>query len=152
MANPIPKGYHTVTPYLIVTGGADAIEFYKSAFGAIEYQRMQDDSGKVRHAEIGIGNSRIMLADESPELGALSPATVGGSPVSIHLYVEDVDAVVANAVAAGASLTRQVADQFYGDRVGGVTDPFGHRWFVATHNEDLTMDEIRARAVVAQGR
>src|SRR5215510_920085 len=114
MAKPIPDGYHTVTPYLIVIGGTDAIEFYKSAFGAIEHERMQDDSGKVRHAEISIGNSRIMLADEDPELGALSPTTIGGSPVSIH-YVEDVDAVVANAVAAGAGLTRQVSDQFYGD-------------------------------------
>jgi PhnB protein len=151
MAKPIPDGYHTVTPYLIVIGGADAIEFYKSAFGAIEHERMQDDSGKVRHAEISIGNSRIMLADENPELGALSPKTFGGSSVSIHLYVEDVDAVVANAVAAGADLTRQIADQFYGDRVGGVTDPFGHRWFVASHKEDLTMDEIRARAA-AQSR
>jgi PhnB protein len=146
MAKSIPDGYHTVTPYLIVSGAADAIEFYKGAFGAIEHERMQDDSGKVRHSEISIGNSRLMLADESPELGALSPKTIGGSPVSIHLYVDDVDAVVANAVAAGASLTRQVADQFYGDRVGGITDPFGHLWFVATHKEDLTMDEIRARA------
>jgi len=147
MAKPMPDGYHTVTPYLIVIGGADAIEFYKHAFGAIEHERMQDDSGRIRHAEISIGNSRIMLADENKEFGALSPKTIGGSPVSIHLYVEDVDAVVANAVAAGASLTRQVTDQFYGDRVGGVTDPFGHRWFVATRTEDLTMDEIRARAV-----
>jgi PhnB protein len=147
MAKPVPDGYHTVTPYLIVSDGADAIEFYKGAFGALEHERMQDDSGKVRHAEISIGNSRIMLADESPELGALSPKTIGGLPVSIHLYVEDVDAVVANAVAAGARVTRQVADQFYGDRVGGVIDPFGHRWFVGTHKEDLTMDEIRARAV-----
>ena len=147
MAKPVPDGYHTVTPYLIVSDGADAIEFYKGAFGALEHERMQDDSGKVRHAEISIGNSRIMLADESPELGALSPKTIGGSPVSIHLYVDDVDAVVANAVAAGARVTRQVADQFYGDRFGGVIDAFGHRWFVGTHKEDLRMDEIRARAV-----
>jgi PhnB protein len=146
MAKSIPDGYHTVTPYLIVSGAAEAIEFYKGAFGALEHERMQDESGKVRHAEISIGNSRLMLADENLELSALSPKTIGGSPVSIHLYVEDVDAVVANAVAAGASLTRQVADQFYGDRVGGISDPFGHRWFVATHKEDLTMDEIRARA------
>jgi PhnB protein len=146
MAKPIPEGYHTVTPYLIVRGGTDAIEFYKGAFGAVEHERVHDDCGNVRHAEISIGDSRIMLADESPELRALSPKTIGGSPVSIHLYVEDVDAVVAKAVAAGASLTRPVADQFYGDRVGGITDPFGHRWFVATHKEDLTMDEIRACA------
>jgi PhnB protein len=147
MSKPIPDGYHTVTPYLIVNGGSDAIEFHKRAFGAVEHERMQDDCGKVRHAEISIGNSRIMLADETPEFGALGPKTIGGTPVNIHLYVEDVDAVVANAVAAGANLTRQVADQFYGDRVGGITDPFGHRWFVATHKEDLTMEEIRARAV-----
>lgn len=150
MTKAIPDGYHTLTPYLIVNGGAKALEFYGRALGAVERDRMQDPSGKVRHAEITIGDSRIMLADEHPEIGALSPQTIGGSPVSLHLYVEDVDAVVARAVAAGATLTRPVADQFYGDRVGGVTDPFGHRWFIATHKEDLTMDEIRRRAA-AQG-
>jgi PhnB protein len=150
MAKPIPDGYHTVTPYLIVNGGAGAIAFYKQVFGAIEHERMEDAGGKVRHAEISVGDSRIMLADEHPELGALSPATIGGSPVSIHLYVEDVDAVVARAIAAAARLIRPVADQFYGDRVGGIMDPFGHRWFIATHKEDLTMDEISRRAA-AQG-
>ena len=113
--------------------------------------RMQDPGGKVRHAEITIGGACIMLADEHAEIGALSPATVGGSPVGLHLYVEDVDAVVARAVAAGATLTRPVADQFYGDRVGGITDPFGHRWWIATHKEDLSPEEIRRRAA-AQGR
>jgi PhnB protein len=150
MTKPIPDGYHAITPYLIVSGGAKALEFYGRAFGAIERERMQDPSGKIRHAEIRIGDSCVMLADEHPEIGALGPATIGGSPVSIHLYVEDVDAVVSRAVAAGARLTRPVADQFYGDRVGGITDPFGHRWFIATHKEDLTNDEIHRRAA-AQG-
>ena len=150
MTKPIPDGYHAITPYLIVAGGAKALEFYRRAFGAIERERMQDPSGKIRHAEITIGDSRVMLADEHPEVGALAPETVGGSPVGLHLYVGDVDAVVARAVAAGATLTRPVADQFYGDRVGGITDPFGHRWSIATHKEDLSMDEIRRRAA-AQG-
>jgi PhnB protein len=112
--------------------------------------RIGGPGGKVRHAEIRIGDSRIMMADERPELQALSPKTIGGSPVSIHLYVEDVDTAVERAVAAGAKLIRPVADQFYGDRVGGIEDPFGYRWFMATHKEDLTMDEIRRRAA-AQG-
>ncbi len=150
MVKPVPDGYHTVTPYLIVQGGAKALAFYGQVFGAIERERMQDATGKVHHAEIDIGSSRIMLADEHPEIGALSPPTVGGTAVSIHLYVEDVDAVVAKAVAAGATLVRPVADQFYGDRVGGITDPFGHRWFIATHKEDLSSAEIHRRAA-AQG-
>jgi PhnB protein len=148
---PIPEGYHSVTPYLILSGAGDAIAFYKKALGAEEVLRLADPGGKVHHAEISIGDSRIMLADEHPEIQALSPKTVGGSPVSIHLYVEDVDAAVERAVAAGAKLVRPVADQFYGDRVGGIEDPFGYRWFIATHKEDLTMDEIRRRAA-AQGR
>ena len=147
----IPEGYHTVTPYLILSGAGDAIAFYKKALGAEEVMRMADPGGKIHHAEIETGDSRIMLADEHPEIQALSPKTVGGSPVSIHLYVADVDGAVERAVAAGAKLIRPVADQFYGDRVGGIEDPFGYRWFIATHNEDLTMDEIRRRAA-AQGR
>jgi len=147
----IPEGYHTVTPYLILSGAGDAIAFYKKALGAEEVMRMADPGGKIHHAEIEIGDSRIMLADEHPEIQALSPKTVGGSPVSIHLYVADVDGAVERAVAAGAKLIRPVADQFYGDRVGGIEDPFGYRWFIATHKEDLTMDEIRRRAA-AQGR
>jgi PhnB protein len=147
----IPEGYHTVTPYLILSGAGDAIAFYKKALGAEEVMRIGGPGGKIGHAEIKIGNSRIMLADEHSELQALSPRTVGGSPVSIHLYVENVDAAVERAVAAGAKLVRPVADQFYGDRVGGIEDPFGYRWFIATHKEDLTMDEIRRRAA-AQGR
>jgi PhnB protein len=148
---PIPEGYHSVTPYLILSGAGDAIAFYKKALGAEEVMRLADPGGKVHHAEISIGDSRVMLADEHPEIQALSPKSVGGSPVSIHLYVEDVDAAVERAMAAGAKLVRPVADQFYGDRVGGIEDPFGYRWFIATHKEDLTMDEIRRRAA-AQGR
>ena len=148
---PIPEGYHSVTPYLIVSGASDAIAFYKKALGAQEVMRLADPGGKVHHAEIKIGDSRIMLADEHPEIQALSPKTVGGSPVSIHLYVEDVDAAVERAVAAGAKLVRPVADQFYGDRVGGIEDPFGYRWFIATRKEDLTMDEIRQRAAAQSG-
>jgi PhnB protein len=150
MTKPIPDGYHAITPYLIVSGGAKALDFYAHAFGAVERLRMQDPSGKVRHAEIVVGGACVMLADEHAEIGALSPHTVGGSPVGIHLYVEDVDAVVARAVAAGATLMRAVADQFYGDRVGGITDPFGHRWSIATHKEDLTSEELQRRAA-AQG-
>ena len=148
---PTPEGYHTVTPYLILNAAGDAIAFYKKALGAEEVMRIGGPGGNIGHAEIRIGDSRIMLADEHPELQALSPKTIGGSPVSIHLYVEDVDTAVQRAVAAGAKLIRPVADQFYGDRVGGIEDPFGYRWFIATHKEDLTIDEIRLRAA-AQGR
>jgi len=147
----IPEGYHSVTPYLIFSGASDAIAFYKRALGAEEVMRMADPGGRIHHAEIKIGDSRIMMADEHPELQALSPKTVGGSPVSIHLYVADVDSAVERAVAAGSKLVRPVADQFYGDRVGGIEDPFGYRWFIATHKEDLTMDEIHRRAA-AQSR
>jgi PhnB protein len=143
---PIPDGYHTATPYLIVNGAAKAIEFYKKAFGAEELFRMADPNGKVGHAEIKVGNSPIMLADEFPEMGARGPASLGGSPVSILLYVEDVDAVFQRAVAAGASATRPVKDQFYGDRLGGITDPFGHLWYIATHIEDVSPDEMKRRA------
>jgi PhnB protein len=142
---PIPEGYHTLTPYLIFKGASEAIAFYKKAFGASETLRLEGE-GKVRHAEIKIGDSVLMLADEHPELNALSPKTIGGSPVTLHYYVEDVDAAVARAVAAGAKLIRPVADQFYGDRTGGIEDPFGYRWFLATHKEDLSRDEIRRRA------
>ena len=150
-AKAIPEGYHTVTPYLILNAAGEAIAFYKGALGAEEVIRMEDPGGKVHHAEIKIGDSRIMLADEHPELQALSPKTVGGSPVSIHLYVEDVDGAVERAVAAGAKLIRPVADQFYGDRVGGIEDPFGYRWFIATRKEDVSIEEIRRRAET-QGR
>ena len=148
---PIPEGHHTVTPYLILSGASDAIAFYEKALGSEEVLRLADPGGKVHHAEISIGDSRVMLADEHPEIQALSPKTVGGLPVSIHLYLEDVDRAVERAVAAGAKLVRPVADQFYGDRVGGIEEPFGYRWFVATHKEDLTIEEIRRRAA-AQSR
>jgi PhnB protein len=144
--NPIPDGYSTVTPYLCIRGAAAAIEFYTQAFGASEIMRMAGPSGKVGHAELQIGSSRIMLADEHPEMGFRSPQTIGGTPVTIHLYVPDVDEVVKRAVAAGATLTRPVKDEFYGDRSGGLTDPFGHSWHVSTHTEDLTPEEIMARA------
>jgi len=143
---PIPAGYHAVTPYLSIRGAAAALEFYKKAFGAKEIMRMPGPKGDIGHAEIKIGDSRIMLADEYPEMQFLSPASRGGTTVTIHLYVTDVDAMVARAVAAGAKLTRPVADQFYGDRTGSLEDPFGHVWHVATHKEDLSMAELRKRA------
>jgi len=145
----IPEGYHAVTPYLIVNDGARAIEFYKKAFGATELFRMAGPDGKIGHAEIKIGDSPIMLADEVPAMGHRSPQSLGGSPVSILLYVEDVDAVFNQAVAAGAKVARPVADQFYGDRTGGVTDPFGHAWYIATHKEDVSSEELQKRAAAA---
>lgn len=149
MAKPIPDGYHSVTPYLCVKGGEKAIEFYKKAFGATEVMRMPAPDGKIGHCELQIGDSRIMLADEFPEMEFLSPRSIGGSPVIMHLYVEDVDATVASATGAGATLTRPVKDEFYGDRAGQVEDPFGHRWYVSTHKEDLTMEEIDKRREAA---
>jgi PhnB protein len=146
---PIPDGYHSVTPYLIVQDAAKAIDFYKQAFGATERMRIQGPGGKVVHAELGIGDSVIMMADEFPQMGAKGPRSFGGSPVTIHLYVEDVDAVVGRATAAGAKVTRPVVDQFYGDRSGGLEDPFGHSWHVATHKEDVPPDEMRRRSEAA---
>ena len=146
---PVPDGYHTATPYLIVNGAAQAIEFYKKAFGATELMRMAQPGGKIGHAEIKIGDSPIMLADESPDVGARSPQSIGGSPVSIMLYVEDVDKIFSQAVAAGAKVKRPVADQFYGDRTGGIEDPFGHLWYIATHKEDVSPEEMRKRAAAA---
>ena len=146
---PIPEGYHTATPYLIIKGAADAIEFYKKAFGATELMRMPGPDGKIGHAEIKIGDSPIMLADEAPEMNARSPQSFGGSPISILLYVEDVDAVFNRAVAAGAKVERPVTDQFYGDRIGGLTDPFGHAWYISTHREDVSPEEMKKRAAAA---
>jgi PhnB protein len=148
-AKPIPDGYHAVSPYLIVSDGAAAIEFYRKAFGATERMRLTRPDGKIGHAELAIGDSIVMLADEYPEHGARSPQTVSGSPVMLHLYVADVDAVYARAVAAGAAATRPVQDMFYGDRAGGITDPFGHSWHIATHIEDVAPDEIDRRAAAA---
>ena len=146
---PIPEGYHTVTPYLIINGAADAIEFYKKAFGATELFRMAQPDGKIGHAEIKIGDSPIMLSDEHPEMGFRGPKSLGGSPVSILLYVENVDAVVQQATAAGAKIDRPVEDKFYGDRSGSLTDPFGHLWHIATHKEDVSPEEMDKRAAAA---
>jgi|SRR5438552_1321133 len=142
---PVPDGYHTVTPYLIVKGAARALDFYKKAFGATEVMRLADPSGKVGHAEIKIGNSPIMLADEFPEMGIRSPQSIGGSGTSILLYVNDVDSLFSQAVAAGAKVLRPVKDQFYGDRSGTLEDPFGHMWSIATHKEDVPLEEINRR-------
>jgi PhnB protein len=142
---PIPDGYHTATPYLILSDAAQAIDFYKRAFGAAELMRMPAPGGKVGHAEIRIGDSTIMLADEFPDMGHKSPASLGGTPVSIMLYVEDVDAVAAQAVSAGAKITKEVKDQFYGDRLGTIEDPFGHVWHISTHKEDVPPDEMDRR-------
>jgi len=147
---PVPEGYHTATPYLIIKGAAAALEFYKKAFGATELLRMPKPDGRVGHAEIKIGDSIIMLADEFPEIGARSPESYGGSPVTLMLYVEDVDAVFNRAVAAGAKVDRPVANQFYGDRTGGIIDPFGHKWYLATHVEDVSPEELLRRANAAQ--
>ena len=142
----IPDGYHSVTPYLICRGAAKAIDFYKQAFGAKELFRIDGPGDSVGHAEIKIGDSPVMLADEFPEMQARSPESYGGSPVSIMLYVEDVDKVVDRAVANGAKVVRPVQDQFYGDRNGTLTDPFGHTWTIATHKEDLSSEEMKRRA------
>jgi PhnB protein len=146
---PVPEGYRTATPYLIVKGAAEAIEFYKRAFGATEMLRMADPQGKVGHAEIRIGDSVIMLADEHPGMGYRGPHTLGGSSVSILLYLEDVDDVFERAVQAGGKVLRPVADQFYGDRSGTLEDPFGHVWTVATHVEDVAPEEMKRRAETA---
>lgn len=143
--NPIPADHQTVTPYLIVADAAAAIDFYRRAFNAEEIMRFEHD-GKIGHAEIRIGSARLMLADEYPDMGIRGPRAIGGTPVSFMLYVADVDTFVAEAVTAGASLQRPVADQFYGDRLGTVEDPFGHIWHVATHVEDVPLDELHRRA------
>ena len=149
MAKPIPDGYHSVTPYLIINGAADALEYYKKAFGATELFRMPAPEGKIGHAEIKIGDSPIMLADEFPEMGYKSPKSLGGSPVSIMIYVDDVDTVFKQAVDAGAKEQRPIKDQFYGDRSGTLEDPFGHVWHVATHKEDISPEEMERRAKAA---
>ena len=148
-AKPVPDGYHTATPYLIVDGAAKALDFYQRVFGATERMRMPGPGGKVGHAEISIGDSVIMLADEHPEIGARGPRAYGGAAVSLHLYVPDVDAMVKKAVAAGATLLRPVEDKFYGDRMGTIEDPFGHHWHVSTHQEDVPPDEMARRAAAA---
>lgn len=148
---PVPDGYPALTPYLIVSDGAAAIEFYRKAFGAKERMRLPAPNNRVGHAELVVGGSVIMLADEFPEHGALSPQTVGGSPVMLHLYLPDVDGVAAAAVAAGGTLMRPATNEFYGDRVARITDPFGHNWHIATHIEDVPPDEMERRAKAAMG-
>ena len=147
MTNGIPEGYETITPYLSVHDGAAAIEFYKNAFGAKEIMRMPGEGGKgVGHADLLLfDRMHVMLADEHPAIGFRGPRTLGGSPVLLHIYVEDVDAAVAKAVAAGAKLVREVADQFYGDRTGAIEDPFGHSWYFATQKEVLTPEDMAKR-------
>jgi PhnB protein len=149
MTNPIPDGYPRLTPYLIVDDGSAAVDFYTSIFGATERMRMAEPDGKIGHTELELGDSLIMLADEHPEVGALSPRSVGGSPVSLHVYVDDADDVFERAIAAGATSQRPVEDQFYGDRLGVFEDPFGHRWNVATHVEDVSPEEMEKRAADA---
>jgi PhnB protein len=153
MIKPIPDGYHSVTPYLSIKGAAEAIEFYKRAFGATELFRLVAPSGEIGHAEIKIGDSPIMLADPYEEGAFRNPQSLGGTSVGLHVYVEDVDALFVRAVDAGAKAVRPVQDQFYGDRTGTLEDPFGHVWFLATHKEELTPEEInrRAEALFKQG-
>jgi PhnB protein len=141
----IPKGYNTVTPYLVIKGAAKAIEYYKNVFGATVVVRMDGPNGMVGHAELQIGDSRIMLADENPQMGNRSAESIGGSPVSLYLYLPDCDKVVAKAAEAGAKILKPVADQFYGDRSGFIQDPFGHLWGIATHVEDVSDAEMKER-------
>ena len=140
-----PKGSHSVTPGLNINGAERALEFYKKAFGAEESSRFAGPNGKIMHSEIRIGDSHLMLADEHPDFGALSPISVGGSPVNLHLYVDDVDRVVERAASAGAVILRPVKNEFYGDRAGMIVDPFGHRWQLATAVEAVSAEEVKAR-------
>jgi PhnB protein len=150
--SPVPAGYRNLTPYLVVDGAARAIAWYADAFGAREVMRLDAPGGKIGHAEIDIGDSRIMLADANPAAGARAPAAFGGSPVSLHLYVADVDAAVTRAAQAGATVKNQPEDKFYGDRMGTLVDPFGHTWHIATHIEDVPLDEIERRMAAMSGQ
>jgi PhnB protein len=147
---PIPDGYHSVTPYLVMDGAAKAIDFYKKAFGATELFRMEHE-GKIGHAEIKIGDSPIMLADEQPSMGYVGPRSLGGTPVSLMIYVEDVDTIYKQAIGSGGVELKALQDQFYGDRSGTLKDPFGHIWTVATHKEDVTPEEMNKRIAAAHG-
>lgn len=147
MATPLPEGIRTVTPHLTVAGAAEAIDFYKKAFGAEEMMRVPGPDGKIMHACIRIGDSAVMLVDEFPAFGVFGPKSVGGTPVVIHLFVDDVDSFAVRAVEAGAKITMPIADQFWGDRYGQLEDPFGHRWAVATHIRALSSEEIREAAL-----
>jgi len=143
---PVPDGMHAVTPHLTCAGAADAIEFYKKAFNAVEIKRMPGPQGKLMHALIRIGDSAVMLADEFPDWGSFGPKSLNGSPVTIHIYVEDVDALVERAVAAGAKITMPLEDTFWGDRYGKLEDPFGHHWSVATHLRDMSSEDMQQAA------
>ena len=147
--SPIPEGYHSVTPYLVMKNAAAAIEFYKKAFGAVELFRMAGPGGKIGHAEIKIGDSPVMLADEYPDMGFKGPESLGGTPVSLMIYVDDVDKIFPRAIAAGGKEVRPLQNQFYGDRSGTLTDPFGHVWTISTHVEDVTEEELAKRAEAA---
>jgi len=149
MVKPIPEGYHTVVPYLLVRNAAAAIEYYKKAFGAVEVDRFEMD-GRIGHADLIIGDSHIMLADEHPEIGNVGPETLGGTTFGMALYVDNVDELFQRAIDAGGKVQRPVADQFYGDRTGTLTDPFGHKWSLSTHVEDVTPEEMRRR-IAKQG-
>jgi len=151
MAKPIPAGYHTITPYLTLDEATDAIEFYKDAFGAEELMRMEAPGGKIGHAELKIGDSILMIADTFPQTTTRPPRELGGTTAGVFLYVEDVDSVVSRAVKAGAQVTQEVDDMFWGDRFGSVKDPFGHVWSIATHVKDLTPEEIAEGAKQAMG-
>lgn len=148
MANkvkPIPDGYHNVTPYLVIKGAAAAIDFYKQALGAVEVMRMPQPDGRVGHAELKFGDSFVMLADEFPEMNIVGPKTLGNTSVALLLYVDDVDKTVERAVSLGATIKKPVADQFYGDRTGTIEDPYGHKWTLAVHTEDVSPEEMERR-------
>ena len=151
MVKPIPAGYHTITPYLTLDEATDAIEFYKDAFGAEELMRMEAPGGKIGHAELKIGDSILMISDSFPQTTTRPPSELGGTTAGVFLYVEDVDSVVSRAVKAGAQVTQEVDDMFWGDRFGSVKDPFGHVWSIATHVKDLTPEEIAEGAKQAMG-
>ena len=150
MVEPIPAGYHSVTPYLMVRDAARAMAFYRDAFGATEVMRFAGPDGRIAHAEVKIGDSHVMLADELPDQGFVGPQTLGGAGVSLMLYVNDVDATFAKALAAGATVRRPVADQFYGDRMGTLVDPYGHVWSIGTHREDVCVEEMQRRMASQQ--